>query len=200
MDYPPTERTDRRFVWITLSIAAVMLIVALAVALDIGAPADDDLPEGEFLAQGDEICSRARDEFERLQRTKPRTPGEAEELTSALVDLATEELDRVRELSAPADLEPALDRYLKAREQGIEQMRAGLQATRDRDAFAYEKAQAEVADGQIHRLQLAKQVGFSECSQILGERDQLANDAKPPAETTPQGAPPTIADPPTGAP
>lgn len=200
MEYPPTERTDRRFVWITLGIAAAMLLVALVIALDLGPGGEDDLPEGEFLSQGDAVCADARREFERLQRSQPTTPGQAEELIRNLVGIATDELDQIRELGAPAETEAALDRYLRAREEGIEQMRTGLDAAADRDAFAYEQAQAEVAAGQVHRLQLARRVGFTECSRILGERDELANDAKAPSQATPQGAPPTIQNPPTGAP
>ena len=97
-------------------------------------------------------------------------------------------------------MDAALERYLQAREEGIDQMRAGVDAAADRDAFAYEQAQADVAAGQLRRLQLARRVGFTECSRILGERAELADDAKAPSEATPQGAPPTIENPPTGSP
>ena len=199
MEYPPTERTDRRFVWITLGIAAAMLVVAIAVSLDLG-PGDDDLPEGEFLAQADSICADARSEFAEAQRIRPTTPGEAEELARNLVEIASEEQDRIADLDAPAELGAALDRYLGAREEGIDQMRAGVDAAADGDAFAYEQAQAEVAAGQLDRLRLARRVGLTECSRILGERDDLAADAKAPSEATEQGAPPTIQNPPTGSP
>ena len=199
MDYPPTERTDRRFVWITLGIAAAMLVVAIAVTLDLG-PSDDELPEGEFLTQADSICADARREFTQAQRIRPTTPGEAGELARNLVEIASEEQDRIAELDPPAEMDAALERYLQAREEGIDQMRAGVDAAADRDAFAYEQAQADVAAGQLRRLQLARRVGFTECSRILGERAELADDAKAPSEATPQGAPPTIENPPTGSP
>ncbi len=200
MDYPPAERNDRRVGWIALAIAVVGALVALTLLLDLGPAADDQLPQAEFLAQGDQICAQAQQSFEELQRSRPTTAGEASALTAELLRISEDELEQVRALRAPVELQRSLDRYLDAREQGIDQIRAGLDAADDRDAAAYAKAQAGVADGQLRRLQLAREVGFEQCSRILGKRDQLVADARPPAEPTPEGAPPTIPKPPTGAP
>lgn len=200
MQYPPTERSDRRLGWIALVIAVTAALATLTVVLDLGPAADEELPGAEFLAQGDQICAEARRDFEQLQRNGPTTAGEAAELTSELLRISEDELDQVRDLPAPVALQGSLDGYLDAREQGIDQLRAGLDAADDRDAFAYSKAQAAVADGQLRRLRLAREVGFEQCSRILGERDELAEDAQPPEEATPEGAPPTIENPPTGAP
>ncbi len=200
MEYPPTERNGRRLGWIALVIVVAGALVALMLLLDLGPAADGGLPEGEFLAQGDRICAQARRSFEELQRDKPTTGGEAAALTSELLRISEDELDQLGDLGPPGALQRSLDRYLDAREQGIDQIRAGLDAANQRDAFAYAKAQAAVADGQLRRLQLAKDVGFDHCSRVLGERDQLAADARPPAAPTPEGAPPTIENPPTGAP
>ncbi len=200
MEYPPTERNDRRLGWIALVIVVAGALVALTLLLDLGPAADEELPQAEFLAQGDQICAQAQRSFEELQRSRPTTGGEASALTSELLRISEDELDQVSHLRAPVALQRSLDRYLDAREQGIDQIRAGLDAVDDRDAFAYAEAQAAVADGQVRRLQLAKEVGFEQCSRILGERDQLAADARPPAKQTPEAAPPTIENPPTGAP
>ncbi|MEO8093037.1 MAG: hypothetical protein ABI726_10060 [bacterium] len=200
MEYPPTERNDRRLGWIALAIAVAGALVALTLLLDLGPAADEELPPAEFLAQGDEICAQAQRSFEKLQRSEPTTAGEASALTSELLRISEDERDQVSDLRAPVALQQPLERYLDAREQGIEEIRAGLDAADDRDAFAYAKAQAAVADGQLRRRRLAREVGFEQCSRILGERDELAADARPPAEPTPEGAPPTIENPPTGTP
>jgi hypothetical protein len=195
---PEPEATSRTG-WIGLAILAVALVVGIALLVDAGPFADEALTEDEFLAQGDEICAQAHEDFEGLQSEPPRTGAEATELTEELVAISRDELDAIAELNGPSSLDAALDRYLSAREAGIDLLRGGLDAAEAGDAFAYAKAQAEVAASQRERLKLAERVGFTECSRVLFGRDQLEQDAEPPVNTDPS-APPTVANPPTGTP
>jgi hypothetical protein len=64
-------------------------------------------------------------------------------------------------------LQGLLDRYIEAREQGLEILRDGLEAAEDDDAEAYADAQAQIADTQVDRARLAREVGFTECSRPL---------------------------------
>ena len=186
--------------WLIAGVAAAAaLLVVLAIALDLGPFEEGELSESEFLARGDEICREAHQEFESAQEQSPNTASEAADLTGDLIDISEGEVDQIRDLNPPASLERQLDRYLAAREEGIEQLQKGLDAAEKEDAFAYADAQAEVAAGQVHRLQLAKDVGFNECSRVLFGRDQLAADAEPPAASD-LNAPPTVNNPPTGTP
>jgi len=171
----------------------------LAIALNFGPFEEGELSESEFLARGDEICREAHEEFESAQEQSPNTAGEAADLTGDLIDISEAELERIRELNAPASLEGPLERYLAAREEGIEQLHEGLEAAEKEDAFAYADAQAEVAADQVHRRQLARDVGFRECSRVLFGRDQLASDSQPPVNAG-LNAPPTVNNPPTGTP
>jgi hypothetical protein len=196
---PRPPRSDRRGLWIALGALGVATLVVIAIVADLGPFADEELSEAEFLSRGDEICREAHDEFEDLQGRTPNTASEAADLTGNLMEISEGELDEIRDLNVPAPLERSLDRYLEAREQGIEQLRKGLDAAEDGDAFAYADAQAKVAAGQVRRLKLAKQVGFSECSRVLFGREQLAADSEPPLSTDPS-APPTVNNPPTGTP
>jgi predicted transcriptional regulator len=167
--------------------------------LGLGPFADDELSAAQYVARGDEICADAHDDFTKLQESAPRTSSEAVELTDELVGISRDELDAVSELTPPPDLKPAMDRYLKARESGIELMRDGLAAAEDGDAFNYSKAQADLASSQLDRRDLAEKVGFSECSQPIFGKDELASDSEAPVNTDPS-APPTVANPPTGTP
>jgi hypothetical protein len=177
--------------WLIAGVAAAAILVGLALALDLGPFGDDEeLVEAEFLAQGDEICRAAHEEFESLQGDTPNTPGEAADLTGDLIDISEGEVDEIRDLDAPPALQQPLQRYFDAREEGIAQLQKGLEAAEDRDAFAYADAQAKVAAGQVRRLQLAKEVGFEECSRVLFGRDQLAADSEPPVSSS-ANAPPT---------
>lgn len=152
--------------------AALLFLLALgtgaALLLDLGPFADDELSARTFLERGDEICAGARDEFAALQRTPPRTAQDAADLTRELIGIAEEELEEIRSLDAPADVEPALERYLAAREEGIAVMEEGAQAAEAEDPEAYERLQADLAQTQPRRLRLARQVGFNECSRPLG--------------------------------
>ncbi len=180
MDHPPTERTHGRVRWVLVGLAGAGVLVALALLLDLGSAGEEELSEAEFLARGDEICRQSDRDFEELQGSAPATAGEAAELTETLIDISETELEQIRELGAPPVVEQPLERYLDAREQGIEELEAGLEAAQERDAFAYAEAQAKVAGGQVKRLQLAREVGFDECSRVLGGRDELSDASEPP--------------------
>lgn len=126
------------------------------------------LTKSELIAEGDRICKQAREHFVDAAPPPPSSPEEAAALQRALIDENEEEVSRIRALDAPSELEPALDRYLKARAQGIELLKQGLEAAEDGDARAYAAAQRRVASGQLNRLDLAQQVGFEECSRPGG--------------------------------
>jgi hypothetical protein len=179
-----------------LGILALGVVVALAALLDLGPFAGEELSRAEFVARADQVCAEAHDEFRDLQRSQPETASEAEALTDALLDVAEDELADVAELNGPDDLDDAIDRYLEAREAGIELLRAGLDAAADQDALAYERAQARLASTQDGREKLAREVGFDECSRPITDREQLRRDAQAPRSTAPS-APPTVSNPPT---
>jgi predicted transcriptional regulator len=195
----PRPQSTSRIGWAASAALVIGVILALAILLDLGPFADEELSEAEFAARGDDICQQAHTDFTKLQESPVRTANEAAALTEELVGISRDELDAIRDLNGPASLEPALERYLEAREKGIAQLRAGLAAAEDGDAFAYADAQAKVASGQADRLKLAQKVGFNECSRVLFGRDQLTQDAEAPLSSDPS-APPTVNNPPTGTP
>jgi hypothetical protein len=71
-------------------------------------------------------------------------------------------------LNGPEEVRPALERYLKARQDGVAILEQGLKAAESNDAQAYAAAQAKMAAGQVDRLKLAQAVGFTECSRPGG--------------------------------
>jgi uncharacterized protein YhaN len=154
---------------VAVVLGALVVIVALAALLDLGPFEDEDaasLSKPEFIAKGDQVCERAHDQFAELQKKPPNSAEEAVTLTQNLLDISENELSQIRALDAPPEVQDALDRYLRAREQGIAALESGLQAAEDEDARAYAKAQAEIAAGQVRRLKLAQAVGFAKCSVV----------------------------------
>jgi hypothetical protein len=149
---------------------AIGALVVLAVLVAGCGPfgGDDELTQGEFVAQGDEICRKGRAQFAELQQQPPRTPKAAADLTGQLIEITEQEISKLRGLDAPSDLQEALDRYIEAREQGLAILREGEAAAEREDATAYARAQAEIAKGQVKRAKLARGVGFTECSRPLG--------------------------------
>jgi hypothetical protein len=154
---------------VTVAVAGLLgVLLALMALLDIGPCAEEELTRAEFLAQGDEICARAHDEFLELQARAPLTPSDAAELTGGLIEVAEEERDAIGDLSEPEELREPVDRYLEARDRGIELLREGQAAAEDADPAAYEELQAELASGQRDpRYRLAREIGFEECSKPL---------------------------------
>jgi len=141
-----------------------MLLAALLLAGCGGGGSTTTLSKADFIAQGDAICKQAHDQYAQLQKTPPNTAPEAAALTQKLIAISDSELSQLRDLNAPSEVKPALDRYLKAREQGIAVLRKGLQAAENNDASGYAAAQAQTAKGQVKRLKLAQAVGFTQCS------------------------------------
>jgi hypothetical protein len=150
------------------ALGLLAVIVALAALFDLG-PFEDggaSLTKAEFSARGDQACKRAHGQFAELQKKPPNSAEGAVALTQDLIEISENELSQIRALDAPPEVQPALDRYLRAREQGITLLERGLEAAQDRNARAYADAQAEIAAGQVRRLKLAREVGFSECSVV----------------------------------
>jgi hypothetical protein len=168
--------------------------------IDLGPFADDELSEAEFLARGDEICTTAHEGFADAQsKASGQTPSEAVALTDDLIEIAEQELADIEALDPPEELADDVDRYLAARERGLETLREGRAAAEKADIFEYESAQAKMARGQAKRLELARAVGFSECSTLDPSEQAVKADSEPPSPSDPS-APPTVNNPPTGAP
>ena len=151
-----------------LAVGALVALATLASGCGPFGGDDDALTHDEFVAQGNEICRKGSDQFAELQKQPPRTPNEAAELTSRLIEITEQEISGLRGLDAPSESQGALDRYVKAREDGLAVLRKGEAAAKQQDATGYARAQAEIGKGQVERAKLARAVGFTECSRPLG--------------------------------
>ena len=177
------------------------MLVAIAALLDVGPFADDELTVDEFIAQGDEICSQAHDEFLDLQDgAVPRTPGDAADLTGALIDVAEEERDAIADLREPEALSGQVDRYLEARGRGIEILKDGRAAADDADPGEYERAPGG-AGGDPGRPALRAR--RRDRIRAMLEAAHRPRRAPAPGRGAGRGrpsAPPTVNNPPTGSP
>ena len=148
---------------------ARVILAVLAGATVVAGCGEKDEPEppsaGAAIAEGDRICAAASEEVTALRESAaPRTPEDAAELTEEVLSIHEQEIADLRALSVPETLSADLERYLAARERGLEPLREGLDAARAGDPAAYARAQAEAASGQVERTRLARAAGFSDCS------------------------------------
>ncbi len=161
---PPARRPLAR--------AAASLLVAFVLLPGCGGGGQETgggaLTKAEVISQGDAICKQAREDFLAAEPPAPTSPDRAAALQRALIRTSEEEVSRIRALAAPPEVEPALDRYQRARERGIALLKRGLEAAEREDLSSYAAAQRRVASGQLDRLNLARQVGFVDCSRPGG--------------------------------
>jgi hypothetical protein len=156
-----------------LPAAATSLLIAAAIA-GCGPLGDDEESDGggalggsEFVQRGDEICRSAQQQVAEVQRDPPGTREESARFAESLIAIFEDEVARLEALEPPEDARAAFDRYLDARTEAIGFLRDGLAAAQGNDPEGYADAQADVAAGQVKRSQLARQVGFSDCSRPL---------------------------------
>jgi hypothetical protein len=144
--------------------AAAIVITGPALALAGCGDGAEQVSAEELVSRGDEICAQGRERFDEVQSQSLPNASAAAEQTAQLVDIATDELNELRDIRPPEDLRERYDRYLEARGRALELLEQGQEAAEEKDADAYVKAQAEAAAAQPERLKLARAVGFRECS------------------------------------
>lgn len=143
------------------------VLIALALPAAVAAGCGDDtkqLTAEELISRGDVICAEGLDRFAEIQADPPANASEASDQTDELVDVATDELNDLRNLRPPEELSEPYERYLQARGSALELLEEGRDAAEDRDAAAYGEAQTKVTADQPERLKLANAVGFKTCS------------------------------------
>lgn len=144
-----------------LPVAAGLALVALP---GCGGGDTEQVSAQQLLSRGDEICRHGRARFNEIQAQAPANASAAADQANELLDVATDELNELREIRPPAELSKEYNRYLEARGRALELLERGRDAAEDKDADAYGIAQAKAAAGQPERLKLARAVGFKECS------------------------------------
>jgi hypothetical protein len=144
-----------------------LTISGLALAAVMPACGEDaeQLSAQELISRGDELCREGRERFAEIQERAPVNATQAREQTEELVEVASDELDALRNLRPPEELRDSYESYLEARGSALERLEDGRDAAEDKDAEAYAEAQEEIAADAPARLKLARAVGFQVCSE-----------------------------------
>ena len=147
----------------TLPLAG-LLILLCAIAAGCGEDAEQ-LNATELVSRGDRICARAQQRFTEIQNEPASNSLEVTEQTEELLDVATDEVNELRNLRPPDELREAYDSYLQAASRVVELLEQGRDAAEDRDGKAFLEAREEANAEQAERAQLAQAVGFQICAQ-----------------------------------
>jgi hypothetical protein len=129
-----------------------------------GEDSSEQLSADELVTRADEICRAGIERFGEIQSKPPSNAVEAEKQTSDLFDQASDELNDLRELRPPDELQESYEAYLASRGRALDQLEQGLDAAANRDTDAYVAAQAKVTADQPNRLKLAQAIGLQDCS------------------------------------
>lgn len=151
----------------------ICLLVCPPIALGLAACGDDSsqqLSATELVSRADEICRGGIERFEEIQSEPPSNAVEAEAQTEELVDVASEELNDLRELRPPDELQEPYEAYLASRTRALDQLERGRDAAAERDTDAYVVAQTKVTADQPARLKLAQAVGLEDCSKAAEQQ------------------------------
>jgi hypothetical protein len=152
---------DRRILWVVPALA----ILSLTGGCGGG---KEQVSAAELDQKGDQICATELMKFKQIQTQPPANATEAADQTKELVAAAESASSAIDDLEPPDALRGALDIYLGAREDAIDQMKKGQDAAENQDSRGYGTAQAAVAKTAPQRKKLAESLGFKVCSARIG--------------------------------
>jgi hypothetical protein len=153
---------DRRF----LLVLPAVLILALDGSGCGGGK--EQVTAAELDQKADQICAMEQTKFKQIQAQPPANATEAADQTKQLIAAAESASSAIDDLEPPDALGGALDIYLGARDDAIEQMKKGQDAAENQDSRTYGTAQAAVAKSAPQRKKLAESLGFKVCSARTG--------------------------------
>jgi hypothetical protein len=147
-------------------VASLPLLAGIAIAAIAGCGGgSDEVSAEELVQQGDEICREVADGFAEIQAQPPANATEGAEQADGLLGVAEDGQGRLGEMEPPEELRDRYDRYLEARDEVADLLEEGKQAAEDQDGAAYGEAQEEATSGAPERRRLARELGFTVCSQ-----------------------------------
>ncbi len=132
-------------------------------------PEPKTLTSEELIAQADKSCERARSTYERVKDEFGGTKAVEEtpnvEFAEKLVGISTQQVDDLRKLVPPGDLEAQFDAYVRSRRSVASLDKAALAAAKEGNADVYRSSYELRTKTEPERERLADEIGFEVCSQ-----------------------------------
>jgi len=126
-------------------------------------PKPKSLSRSELIAKADAICADSKVTYTSVfSAEKEEVPEVA--YAATLAGISQRGVNRFRKLAAPANVEPAFAKYVKAQERVMRYDQQALKAAQQEDTEAYVAARQRRDAEAEERFDLARQVGLRECS------------------------------------
>jgi hypothetical protein len=131
------------------------------VILLLAACSDGSLSKEEFIAQADRLCKKADEQAGALD--VPRSPDELQAFARSAQDISEALLRDLRELKAPEEDLPTIDRMLNDMESAIAYLPQIQQAAQARDFVALQQLTAKLQETAAEANDVARTYGLQEC-------------------------------------
>lgn len=145
-----------------------------------------ELSANALIAQGDEICDRARAQVREATATPVDDAAGNARVVGELIAISEREVDGLAALEPPDELTEPLARYLSSREEALELLREARRAAQSEQAFEFAAIESEISDSQPARTRAAGDVGFETCSRV---GDTALNEPAPRPDPKPSRPP-----------
>ena len=149
-------------------ILPLVILVVPAFAVGCGGGGPQAVSATELVQKGDEICSQSRERFLQTSTVPLHNASGGADQAEKLIEVLEDELSDLRNLEPPDPPRAAYDRYLASLDRYRDYLQRGKDAAEQQDGKAFAAAQAAAAAGAAKRQQLARAVGFKECSKAPG--------------------------------
>ena len=161
----------------TLILGAVLVLLAAVVAAGCWGDGDgggDRLTKSEFIAKADSICKEANekiptppDEIRNIDPTKlDATDEQLDAFGNYLDDIVgvfRDEVDELREVNPPADLEDKYDSVLATLDEAVNELDEAAAAAKDADRDKLKEKLAESDEHGDEADKLGKELGLTVC-------------------------------------
>jgi serine/threonine protein kinase len=128
-------------------------------------PTPEPLSKSELIVKADAICETSQSTYTDIHSAELEEVPDVPYATT-LVGISTSGVERFRRLEprAPASVEPAFQKYVRAQEQVMRYDRQALEAAQAGNAAAYVAARERRDAEQAERYDLARAIGLEQCS------------------------------------
>jgi hypothetical protein len=121
------------------------------------------LSKSELIAKADAICEESQNAYKSVRsKVDEESPDVAYSVT--LAGISTHGVERFKRLAPPAGVKTSFERYVRAQERVRRYDREALKAAETDDTSAYLAARASRDNEEAERYDLARAVGFEQCS------------------------------------
>ncbi len=133
----------------------------------VGEPKRKPLTRPKLIARADAICAASQSQYGSVRsRALEESPDVA--YAATLAGISQRGVNGFRRLRAPASVEPAFAKYVRAQERVMRYDRLALKAAEAGDATAYVEARQRRDEEARERYDLARRVGLQKCSATPG--------------------------------